>query len=77
MSKEEDVARLKSHVQALIEHFDTVQIFCSRHMPAEANGTVSLSEGAGNWLARRGHVHDWTLYCDEYEKEKARRAHDQ
>ena len=46
-------------IDLLGEHFDTVQIFCTRHEGGE--GTVSMNKGIGNWFARRGHVQEWIL----------------
>lgn len=62
--KEADLALLKKHVEQLGEHYDCVQIFCSRHMPAEADGTVSVNWGSGNWFARFGQVREWMVYED-------------
>lgn len=61
------------HIRALMEHFDTVQIFVSRHMPAEEDGTITLADGGGHWLARRGQVRDWQLGCDEVVRERQRK----
>lgn len=68
-----DKKLVNAHVEQLMEHFDTVQIFVTRHMPAEADGTVSASLGAGNWLARRGQIRDWQLESDERIRHHARR----
>lgn len=56
-SRSRDVALLQKHVDALGEHFDTVQIFCTRH--DHHNLTVAVQLGAGNWYARYGHVMEW------------------
>lgn len=40
----------------LIEQFDTVQIFITRH---DGDGTVARIRGRGNYYARRGIVQDW------------------
>ncbi len=75
-SKSEDEAIVRQHVQQLVEHFDTVQILVSRHMPAEKDGTVSIDQGAGNWFARRGQARDFILNGDEHVREHARRSHE-
>ncbi len=75
-SKAEDEAIVRRHVEQLIEHFDTVQILVSRHMPAEKDGTVAVAQGAGNWYARRGHARDFLLHGDEHVREHARRTHE-
>jgi len=50
-------------MQQLSEHFDTVQIFTTRHEEGE---TSVIETGAGNWFARYGHVRKWV---DEQEQE--------
>lgn len=75
-SKEEDEAIVRHHVQQLVEHFDTVQIMVSRHMPAEKDGTVAVTQGAGNWYARRGQARDFLMHGDENVREHARRTHE-
>ena len=62
--KQADLDIVKNHTEALGEHFDHVQIFCGRHMPAEAEGTVSVNWGSGNWFSRYGQVHEWMVYQD-------------
>lgn len=57
---------------ALMEHFDTVQIFVTRHEQAALDGTVNVAYGAGNWFARRGQVGHWCMKQDEFDKERAR-----
>lgn len=59
---DEDLKIIQRHVDALREHFDTVQIFTTRHTGAE---TFQMVSGDGNWLARRGQIRDWTLRQDE------------
>lgn len=58
VQNEEDFKRLKKLCEALGEHFDTVQVFATRHDP-EAGGTVHMNCGVGNWFARRGQVMEW------------------
>lgn len=70
---EQDLAKLKNAVARLMEHFDTVQIFVTRHT---ANGTVNAHWGEGNWFARRGHVGDWITKCDQEARNLAQRADD-
>lgn len=55
-----DVDILKKHVAQLMEHFDTVQIFCTRHSP-ELDGTVRVQWGGGNYYARYGQVNRWII----------------
>ncbi len=52
-----DKAILNKHVMLLREHFDTVQIFCTR---VENGGyTVQATDGRGNWFARLGQIWSW------------------
>ena len=64
MSQPEDLAVVQRHVAALAEHFESVQVFCTR--PADdGKGTVNVQYGAGNWFARYGQVASWLTKQDE------------
>lgn len=54
-----DEVRVARALRELGEHFDTVQIFATRHESGEENGTVHVSLGLGNWYARFGQVQMW------------------
>lgn len=54
----QDLERVEKAAAALGEHFDTVQIFCTRQ-ESGAGGTVNVAFGQGNWFARFGHVQAW------------------
>lgn len=71
--REEDRDRVQDHVNKLLDHFDTVQIFVSRHMPAELDGTVTCNRGGGHWNARYGQVREWLVYEEERIRLCARR----
>ena len=72
--KDQDLARLKQHAAAMAEHFDTVQIFATRH---EQNaGTVHCAWGSGNFYARAGQVAAWLAKQDEDERDSARTKED-
>lgn len=43
------------HVNALLEHFDCVQILVSSTIP---EGTSNVFIGGGNWFARQGMAHE-------------------
>ena len=58
-SPDEDIGFLKRAAAVLAEHFDTVQIFCTRELGAD--GTASVKWGVGNWFARKGQVDEWVL----------------
>lgn len=50
--------RVKNAAENLGEHFDSVQIFVTRHAP-EDEGTHRIAYGTGNWFARVGQVFTW------------------
>jgi len=62
-NQDEDVARVRKHVDELREHFDSVQIFCTRYEGDE--GTTNVHMGSGDFFARIGHVKDWIIAEDE------------
>jgi hypothetical protein len=57
-------AILKSHVAQLMEHFDSVQIFCSYHS-IEDEVTMPCHRGDGNWYARYGPAKEWVTQQEE------------
>lgn len=59
----DDIAKLRNHVSQLMEFFDTVQIFVTRHVNNET-GTIAAQYGDGNWYARRGQIGDWLVKQD-------------
>jgi hypothetical protein len=60
-----DLERLQSAARALGEHFDSVQIVCTRHDPIQQGGTVITHAGVGNWYARFGSIRSWLVHNDE------------
>lgn len=64
-NREADVEMVRKHVEQLGEHFDAVHIFCSRHMPAELDGTICVNQGLGHWHARFGQICEWVIYEEE------------
>jgi len=62
-----ELDRLDKVCQDLGEHYDTVQVFVTRHTPGddEESGTINAHTGRGNWLARLGQVKDWVIKQDE------------
>lgn len=66
---------VRKHLDLLSEHFDSVQIFCTRYNPNKLEGdpsgedgtTTRVNMGVGNFFARYGHVAYWL----EHEKPKA------
>ena len=73
MTKDQDMSTVQKHLQALSEHFDTVQIFCTRHEAGEHDGTIDVQVGAGNWFARYGHVKHWLVTQEERDRQRVRR----
>lgn len=61
MSANPDIERVTQALNSLGEHFDTVHIFATRHEPAEADGTINVNNGVGNWFARYGQVKEWIV----------------
>lgn len=68
-----DLALLRKAVDGLGEHFDTVQVFVTRHEAGTADGTKHISMGSGNWFARFGQIKVWVIQTDEHERGAARR----
>lgn len=64
-AKDQDTELLAKAVELLGEHFDAVSIFCSRHEPECEDGTVTVTDGCGNWHARFGQVREWLVRQDE------------
>ena len=65
---------LRQAADGLMEHFDTVQLLVTKHVPEDKDldGTVSLHIGRGNYYARFGQVIDWLTKQDEYTRDKCR-----
>jgi hypothetical protein len=63
MSETESI--IEKAVTQLGEHFDTVQIFVTRHESGEKGGTLHNQSGVGNWYARYGQVREWVNQQEE------------
>lgn len=50
---------VKKACQELGEHFETVQIFVSRHEQGIEDGTLDASWGVGNFFTRYGQIKLW------------------
>ena len=70
MSQDLDTARIEAALATLVEHFDTVQIFCTRHEAPE--GTIQIMRGRGNWFARYGQLVEYVEKCKEEPRITAR-----
>ena len=66
-----DVDHVRKVAEGLMEHFDAVQVFATRHDGAK-DYTVSVNYGLGNVHARRSLVRVWVLRQDEIERENVR-----
>lgn len=66
-----DMEMVRRKAQDLMEHFDTVHIFCTRHNPGDDN-TSTISHGRGNYFARRGQIQDWVIVQEEGTRMSAR-----
>jgi len=71
-----DIEMVKKHAEALGEHFDSVQIFTTRHEPTTAGGTATVQYGVGNYYARYGQAREWVLKQDEWTRVEARKEDD-
>lgn len=58
------------------EHFDTVQIFCTRN-GIEDQSLVNVTAGIGSWYARYGQVKDFILRAEERVKCDVRYQYDE
>lgn len=72
MSSESDMELVKKHAEGLGDHFDSVQIFVTRHEPAQEGGTVNINYGSGNYFTRYGHIADWMIRQDERSRKRVR-----
>lgn len=59
---DKDIEMVQRCLTSLGEHFDTVQIFVTRHEAGVTDGgTVAISMGCGNNFAREGQVRNWLI----------------
>jgi len=67
MSVEEDKQQemLNEHARQLGEHFDSVQIFASRHESGIHGATLNFAAGEGNFYAAVGQVRLWLVMREE------------
>lgn len=72
--QDQDLQLLKNHLEQLGEHFDSVQIFATRHEHGTLDGTVTVQLGTGNWYARYGQIHEWLIKNDESARHAARKS---
>lgn len=51
----------------MLEHFDSVRIFVTRHSGESAN-TAAYETGGGNFYAQLGQVREWLAIQDQYQR---------
>lgn len=68
---DEEREMIKCAAEKLGEHFDSVQIFVSRHNDNKT-GTSRFQTGVGNWFARYGHIHHWLMLQNEEDRQDLR-----
>jgi len=71
-SANHDLKLLEDAAKKLGEHFDSVQIFATRHEPTIEDGTITVSYGVGNWFARYGQIKEWLIKSDERTRQAVR-----
>lgn len=64
-TQDKDMERVQTAANQLMEHFDSVQIFVTRHEEAEHQGTININLGSGNYFTRSGHVREWVIKQDQ------------
>jgi len=69
--KDLDVKMINKHLDTLIEHFDSVQIFATRQS-SHNDGTVHINIGRGNYFARYGQIKEWIIVEEESTRNKIR-----
>lgn len=57
-------------VAKLLEHFDSVKIFVTRH-DGDKQATDSYDAGGGNLYAQLGQIHEYLAYQDQYARDVA------
>lgn len=61
---DEDLRRVRAACDTLMEHFDSVHVFVTRHEAGRLDGTVNAHYGAGNWFTRYGQIVEWVKKSD-------------
>lgn len=71
--KPPDPALIAEAIAKLVAHFDSVQIFASRHRKGD-NKTEHVTGGYGNWYSRYGQIAEWLNVheMDAYDKHAGR-----
>lgn len=61
----EDQKAVDELVSKLLEHFDSVRIFVTRHDGAERE-TEAYDSGGGNLYAQLGQIREWNVLQDQF-----------
>jgi hypothetical protein len=59
--KDNEIEIIERHVAAMMEHFDSCQVICTRTVN---RSTELVQAGGGNWYARTGAVREWMYRND-------------
>lgn len=73
---EEDVQLVKDAADRLMEHFDSVRIFVTKH-DGTTDTTIPFTTGAGNFYAQLGQVNEWKATQNEIPREEVRQQEKQ
>lgn len=66
----EDQKLVAEAVEKLMEHFDSVRIFVTRHDGSQ-DATACYERGGGNFYAQLGQVAQWITVQDQYQRNHA------
>jgi len=75
MDEDDRIEIIKRHVTMLREHFDSIEVVASRHVPEEGGAVTTRFEwGSGPWYERFGLMRAWVIRKEQEERETARRS---
>ncbi len=69
----DDLEKVQAVIDQLGEHFDSVQIFTTRHDEGGEGGTVNVALGSGNFYSRYGQCREWIVKQEERTRESVRK----
>lgn len=72
-----DIERIKKAAEVLSEHFDTVQIFATRHESGQHDGSLRWQFGIGSWFARYGQVREFIVREEELSRLDVRKTQEE
>jgi len=71
MTPEEMDHILRRKAAQLMEHFDTVRIFVTKH-DGLTQETIAMDRGGGSFYAQRGQIQEWMNQDEEDDRAEAR-----